>query len=127
MTDPPTTDTDTATDIDSDIDRDEVPDDLACYCELSDLIDVLSRKYAIQLICAIGLLEPARYRDIEDAFGDVSSSTLSARLDELTDANILKRDRYDEIPPRVEYHLTPEGNELRDHLTPLLDWIHTTQ
>lgn len=99
--------------------------DARCYCRLGGTIDLLSRKYAIQLICGIGLLEPVRYGEIEAAFGDVSSSTLSTRLDELTQAGLLDREQYDEIPPRVEYRLTEDGAELRALLEPLLEWVES--
>ena len=99
--------------------------DARCYCRLGGTIDLLSRKYAVQLICGIGVLEPARYGEIEAAFGDVSSSTLSARLEELTEAGLLDREQYDEIPPRVEYRLTEDGAELRALLEPLLEWVES--
>ena len=84
---------------------------------------MLSRKYAMQVICVVGALGPVRYGEIESAFGEVSSSTLSTRLDELTDAGVLDRERYAEIPPRVEYDLTPDGEELCELLEPLLRWV----
>jgi DNA-binding HxlR family transcriptional regulator len=95
---------------------------VTCYCPLGGVMDLLSRKYAMQLICVVGALGPIRYGDIGDAFGDVSSSTLSTRLDELVDAGYLAREQYAEIPPRVEYDLTASGEELCQHLEPLLAW-----
>jgi DNA-binding HxlR family transcriptional regulator len=100
-------------------------DEMECYCQLEGVVDLLSRKYAMQVVCAVGLLGPARYGDLEDAFGEVSSSTLSARLEDLTDAGLLARERYDEIPPRVEYELTDEGEALQEHLDPLLRWAES--
>lgn len=94
-----------------------------CYCPLDGVIDLLGRKYAIQVVCVVGILGPVRYGEIEAAFGEVSSSTLSARLDELTEAELLARERYAEIPPRVEYDLTDDGEELRELLEPLLRWV----
>ncbi|PSQ18323.1 transcriptional regulator [Halobacteriales archaeon QS_8_69_26] len=85
-------------------------------------MDLLSRRYAMQLVCVVGAIGPARYGDVEAAFDGVSSSTLSARLDELVEAGILAREQYAEIPPRVEYELTDTGEELRDHLSPLIRW-----
>jgi len=85
-------------------------------------MDLLSRRYAMQLVCVVGKIGPARYGDIEAACGGVSSSTISTRLDELTEAEILHREQYAEIPPRVEYELTETGEDLRDHLDPLLEW-----
>jgi DNA-binding HxlR family transcriptional regulator len=98
------------------------PDETRCYCPLGGVMDLLSRKYAIQVVCVVGALEPVRYGEVETAFGEVSSSTLSTRLADLTEAGLLEREQYDEIPPRVEYRLTDEGAELRALLDPLLEW-----
>lgn len=93
-----------------------------CYCPLDGVLDLLSRKYAIQVVCAVGALEPVRYGEIEDALGGVSSSTLSARLSDLTDAGLLGREQHDTIPPQVEYTLTDDGETLCALLEPLLEW-----
>jgi DNA-binding HxlR family transcriptional regulator len=100
----------------------ELPAEVRCYCQLGGVIDLLSRKYAMQVVCMVGALEPVRYGAVERAFGEVSSSTLSTRLADLTEAGLLEREQYDEIPPRVEYRLTDEGRELRTRLEPLLEW-----
>ncbi|WP_336364978.1 winged helix-turn-helix transcriptional regulator [Halalkalicoccus salilacus] len=89
-------------------------------------MDLLSRRYAMQLVCVVGAIGPARYGDIEETFDGVSSSTLSTRLDELVEAGILAREQYAEIPPRVEYELTETGEELGQHLEPLLKWAEDT-
>ncbi|MDF9747729.1 helix-turn-helix transcriptional regulator [Natrinema sp. S1CR25-10] len=98
------------------------PCDVDCYCQLNGLMDLLSRRYAMQLICVVGAIGPARYGEIEDTFESVSSSTLSSRLDDLVDAGYLSREQYAEIPPRVEYDLTDAGEELCRRLQPLLEW-----
>ena len=98
--------------------------DVQCYCQLDGIMDVLSRKYAIQVICLIGALQPVRYAEIENTLEDVSSSTLSSRLDELTEAGLVHRERYAEIPPRVEYSITQKGVELCELLDPLLKWTN---
>lgn len=93
-----------------------------CLCPLGGVMDLLARKYAIQVVCVVGALQPVRYGEIESAFGNVSSSTLSTRLGELTEAGLLARDQHGTIPPTVEYSLTDDGAELRDLLEPLLAW-----
>lgn len=96
-----------------------------CYCPLGGIMNVLSKKYAIQVVCIVGALHPVRYGDIEAAFGEVSSSTLSARLSELTDAGFLEREQHNTIPPQVEYSLTADGEELCALLEPLLRWVES--
>lgn len=103
------------------------PEDIAqdCLCPLGGVMDLLSGRYAMQIVCAVGAVGPARYGEIEDIFEEVSSSTLSTRLDEFVEAGILTREQYAEIPPRVEYELTEMGEELSHRLEPLLRWAET--
>lgn len=93
-----------------------------CYCPLTGVINTLSRKYAMQLISIIGAHESLRFAEIEDHLPDASTTTISRRLTEFQDAGLVTRTQYDEIPPRVEYALTDDGDELRQRLEPLLEW-----
>jgi DNA-binding HxlR family transcriptional regulator len=94
-----------------------------CYCPLTGVIETLSRKYAMQLVSIIGAHEALRFADIEAHIPGASTSTLSKRLDEFEDAGLVSRTQYDEIPPRVEYSLTEEGEAVRTRLEPLLEWV----
>lgn len=96
--------------------------DGTCYCPLTGVIDTLSRKYAMQLISIVGAHESLRFVEIEDHLSSASTSTISKRLDEFEDAGLIARTQYDEIPPRVEYSLTEDGDEVRTRLEPLLEW-----
>jgi DNA-binding HxlR family transcriptional regulator len=93
-----------------------------CYCPLTGVINVLSKKYAMQLINVIGVHNALRFSDLEDHLSTASTSTLSDRLEELVEAGLVARTQYNEIPPRVEYGLTEEGDQLRERLEPLLEW-----
>ena len=44
--------------------------------------------------------------------GGISPKTLSERLRVLDDAGVVTRKAYPEVPPRVEYNLTPMGLDL---------------
>ncbi|MDH5020336.1 winged helix-turn-helix transcriptional regulator [Halobacterium rubrum] len=96
--------------------------DGTCYCPLTGVIDTLSRKYAMQLISVIGAHDSLRFAEIEAHVPTASSSTISKRLDEFVEAGLVTRTQYDEIPPRVEYAVTDDGEEVRRRLEPLLEW-----
>lgn len=96
--------------------------DGTCYCPLTGVIDTLSRKYAMQLVSIIGAHDSLRFAEIEDHLPTASTSTISKRLTEFEEAGLVSRTQYNEIPPRVEYALTDEGNEIRSRLEPLLEW-----
>jgi DNA-binding HxlR family transcriptional regulator len=53
-----------------------------------------------------------RFGQLQDSLGNVSPKTLSHRLKMLEHADILTRQAYAEIPPRVEYALTEKGHAL---------------
>lgn len=93
-----------------------------CYCPLSGVVELLGRKYTMQIVCVVGAHEPVRFGDVEEHIPTASTSTISARLEALVDADLLAREQHDEIPPRVEYALTEDGRELQARLEPLLEW-----
>jgi DNA-binding HxlR family transcriptional regulator len=75
----------------------------------------------------LGAAGPTRYGEIEERLAAASTSTLSDRLDELASADLLERRSFDEVPPHVEYSLTPRGRELEERLQPLLEWAATEE
>ena len=93
-----------------------------CYCPLTEIVDTLSRKYTMQLVSIIGAHGSLRFAEIEEHLPTASTSTISKRLDEFEEAGIVSRTQYNEIPPRVEYVLTDNGDEVRTRLEPLLEW-----
>lgn len=50
-----------------------------------------------------------RFSELERSLGGISPKTLSERLKRLEDASIVVRKCFAEVPPRVEYTLTPKG------------------
>jgi DNA-binding HxlR family transcriptional regulator len=74
----------------------------------------------IPLCCST---KPVRYKEFRKLLKGFSSKTLSRRLKELEEGKILDRLAYNEIPPRVEYRLTPKGQELVESVINLLQWM----
>ena len=66
---------------------------------------------------------PVRHKQFRQVMKGFSSRTLAIRLKELEKSGILKRYRYNEIPPRVEYRLTSKGQELVESVINLLQWM----
>lgn len=95
---------------------------MTCYCPLDGVIDIVAKKYTMQVVALLGAHGPMRYTELETSLDASSPSTLSGRLDQLERADLIERRSFDEIPPRVEYSLTPRGRELEELLQPLLEW-----
>jgi DNA-binding HxlR family transcriptional regulator len=54
----------------------------------------------------------SRFCELERSLEGISPRTLSLRLRALEAEGILERRTYPEVPPRVEYRLTPKGEAL---------------
>ena len=50
-----------------------------------------------------------RFSELERSLGGISPKTLSERLKRLEEAGVVTRACFAEVPPRVEYSLTPMG------------------
>jgi DNA-binding HxlR family transcriptional regulator len=74
----------------------------------------------------VGVLEdgPRRFGEIRDAMG-ISPKVLTQTLRTLQRDGLVERCAYAEIPPRVEYSLTPLGTTLRAPLAAIRDWAET--
>lgn len=53
-----------------------------------------------------------RFSELERSLHGISPKTLSERLKRLEEAHVVERQCYAEVPPRVEYSLTPKGFDL---------------
>ena len=65
---------------------------------------------------------PKRFGQLQESLGHVSPKTLSQRLKTLEYADILTREAFAEIPPRVEYSLTEKGHALNDIIHAMSDF-----
>src|SRR5215831_2861197 len=93
-----------------------------CLCPLEGVIDIISKKWALLIINEIGNHKRIRYNDLMNEIEGISPKTLADTLRELGKYNLIKRESFNEIPPRVDYTLTKEGEELREAIIPILKW-----
>jgi DNA-binding HxlR family transcriptional regulator len=95
------------------------------YCPLEGVIDVISKKWALLII--IGNYGSLRFNKLMEELHGISPKTLSDTLKQLQNEQLLKRKSFAEIPPRVEYSLTKDGQGLREAVVPILKWAATRQ
>lgn len=95
------------------------PEDSGCLCAASGIVQILGRRHSLRLLSLVADQGAARFSELRAEMGDISSSTLTIRLAELESAGLIERRTFAEIPPRVEYSLTKEGEGLRKRLLSL--------
>jgi DNA-binding HxlR family transcriptional regulator len=98
-----------------------------CYCPLEGVIDVISKKWALLIINAIGNYGSIRFNKLMEELHGISPKTLADTLKQLQNEQLLNRESFAEIPPRVEYSLTEDGQGLREAVVPILKWAATRQ
>ena len=96
--------------------------DRICLCPLEAVIHRLSKKWAILVISTIGNHGSVRFNELMEHHNGLTPKTLADLLKDLQQAGLVNRQSFNEIPPRVEYSLTEEGERLRIALVPLLEW-----
>jgi DNA-binding HxlR family transcriptional regulator len=63
---------------------------------------------------------PKRFVELENLIKEISTSTLTDRLKKLTNLNLIQRKQYNQIPPKVVYSLTKNGENLK----PVVQSLH---
>jgi len=100
-------------------------DEHICFCPIEGVIDVISKKWALLIVNALGNRGKLRFNNLMEELGGISPKTLSDTLKELQAEGLIERESFAQIPPRVEYSLTRDGVELRKSILPLLRWATT--
>jgi DNA-binding HxlR family transcriptional regulator len=83
--------------------------------------ELVARRWVPQVIYAMQG-GPKRYSDLKGAIPQISDTLLSDRLKELEAADVLRRTVEPTTPVRIEYALTPRGEELASVLGELQVW-----
>jgi len=65
---------------------------------------------------------PKRFCELEQSVGKINPRTLSQRLDDLESHGIITKQKFAEVPPRIEYSLTQKGEDLLPVLEQMAAW-----
>ena len=90
-------------------------------CPYGQLLEVLGKPHTLAILYSFGVTSPMRFTKLQKSLG-LQPKILTARLHELVGFGLLERKAYNEIPPRVEYELSPRGRDLKKMFEMLQDW-----
>lgn len=90
-------------------------------CPIKTTLDVIGGKWK-PLILFYLKGEPRRFSDLRRSVSDVTQKMLTDRLRELERDGIVHREVYPQVPPKVEYSLTPYGKTLLPVLEAMAHW-----
>ncbi len=92
-------------------------------CPIRNVIARMSDRWSILVLLSLDpAKEPMRFKEIQAAIPDISQKMLTRTLRDLEADGLVTRRAYAEVPPRVEYELTPRARTLTPHLNDLVEW-----
>jgi DNA-binding HxlR family transcriptional regulator len=93
----------------------------AAGCPTRKVLDLIGDKWTALIV---GLLEdgPKRFSELQRTIVGISQKMLTQTLRNLERDGLVNRTIYPEVPPRVEYTLTPLGETLCAPLSAVRDW-----
>ena len=100
------------------------PNVYASDCPTRRVLDRIADKWTVLII---GLLEnePKRFSQLQRGIGGISQKMLAQTLRSLERDGLVRRTVYPEVPPRVEYELTPLGQTLIEPIAAIRNWAES--
>lgn len=90
-------------------------------CPVIFTIKLIGNKWKLLILRAL-FLGTCRFNQLQKELGDISQKVLTENLRDLERAKLISRTVYPEVPPRVEYSLTPLGQSLRGIVQAMKDF-----
>jgi DNA-binding HxlR family transcriptional regulator len=93
---------------------------------IRDILERIGDKWSMLVV---SMLEhgPQRYGSLARDIPGISQRMLTVTLQRLERDGLVTRTSYPEIPPRVEYALSPLGESLQEPISALANWAYAHQ
>ena len=85
-------------------------------------MSLISGKYKMVILYSLANFGVVRFNELQRVIGTISYKTLASTLKELEADRLIIRTEYPQVPPKVEYRLSPRGESLIPMLDELCDW-----
>ena len=82
-------------------------------CPVDNTFKIIGKKFTFHIIRNMAMRNQTRFNEFLRTIENINPKTLSLRLKELEEANLVQRTIYDESPIRIEYTLTQKGKDLQ--------------
>ncbi len=103
--------------------KDKILDPHFPQCPVRNVIARIGDRWSILIMLTLEpATDPMRFKDIQAAIPDISQKMLTRTLRDLEADGFVSRIAYAEVPPRVEYLLTPRARTLTPLLNDLVQW-----
>jgi DNA-binding HxlR family transcriptional regulator len=90
-------------------------------CEVETTLKVIGGRWKVLIIREL-MDGVKRFGELQRALDGITQKMLTQQLREMEEDRIIQRKVYPEIPPKVEYSLTPLGESLQPILYAMHEW-----
>ncbi|QKF73508.1 transcriptional regulator, HxlR family [Aliarcobacter faecis] len=90
-------------------------------CSVAVTLDIFNDRWKLAIIWHL-LDGEKRFKELHEIINEITQKTLTIKLKELEEKNIIHREVFAQIPPKVVYSLTPCGEKLRAVLENMHKW-----
>ncbi len=90
-------------------------------CPVETTLTLIGDKWKVLILKDL-LPGTKRFGELKKSIGKVSQKVLTAQLRDMEQNGLVHRKVYPEVPPRVEYSLTPLGMSLKPILDAMWNW-----
>ncbi|MCX7594363.1 MAG: helix-turn-helix transcriptional regulator [Fischerella sp.] len=90
-------------------------------CEVETTLKVIGGRWKVLIIREL-MFGVKRFGELQRALPGITQKMLTQQLREMEEDGIIHRQVYAQIPPKVEYSLTPLGESLKPILYAMHDW-----
>jgi DNA-binding HxlR family transcriptional regulator len=102
----------------------EPADGKGATCAIVNVWEVLGRRWSLHILKNLSTRQVIRFNELKRSLSGISSTVLSERLLELEREGLVTKKIYPEVPPRVEYTITPQAKELEVIIKELARWAN---
>ncbi|MEE3362058.1 MAG: helix-turn-helix domain-containing protein [Anaerovoracaceae bacterium] len=85
-------------------------------------LSLINGKYKMTILYTLMEFGVVRFNEMQRYIGGISYKTLSSTLKELERDQLVHREEYPQVPPKVEYSLTERGRSLMPILDQMCEW-----
>lgn len=97
--------------------------EIECVEDVTEAFRILEGRWKMAIVTQLYGAGTLRFSDLRRAIPQVSQKMLIQQLRALEDDGVVVRTLYPQVPPRVDYALSPFGQAIGPVFLALLDWV----
>ncbi len=98
-----------------------LPENYRSACPIANVLDIVGDKWTLLVVRDL-MMGKHRYGEFQTSPEAIPTNILAERLKRLEAAGLVKKDFYQDNPPRAEYFLTSKGADLGPILQAMGQW-----